>query len=354
MPWIQIDTGIKEHDKIYNLADALKITNAHAVGLMVCFWTWAVVAAPDGDITNFPPRALASAAGWEKKPETFFDAIRSEKSLFAEQRDGRWILRNWDIRAEFLLEIAERTKEQTRKRVQRYRDRKSAESPVTGNGEIGTEETDCNDDVTPSNADVTRYGNEGCNADVTVTNPNVTPLPNLTLPNQTLPNLTRPLEPPIPPASGGSAGTVAGARLDERFEEFWAAYPRKVGKDAAKKSWRKIKPDKALRAKIIAAIERAKQSEQWSRDNGQYIPNPLTWLNQGRWDDELDPEGGEGNGRAAAGRSGTGGTGPARPPTDPGNWPGFRNALDRHEDGGDDPRGWQGRTGQPQDFEQRP
>ena len=38
---------------------------------------------------------------------------------------------------------------------------------------------------------------------------------------------------------------------------------------------------------LVSAIERQKCSLQWSRDNGQYIPNPSTWLNQGRWDDEM-------------------------------------------------------------------
>jgi hypothetical protein len=37
---------------------------------------------------------------------------------------------------------------------------------------------------------------------------------------------------------------------------------------------------------ILAVIEKLKQSEQWIRDNGQYIPHPSTWLNQGRWTDE--------------------------------------------------------------------
>ncbi len=38
---------------------------------------------------------------------------------------------------------------------------------------------------------------------------------------------------------------------------------------------------------LVAAIERQKCSSQWSKDGGQYIPNPATWLNQGRWTDEL-------------------------------------------------------------------
>jgi len=37
---------------------------------------------------------------------------------------------------------------------------------------------------------------------------------------------------------------------------------------------------------MIAAVSTAKASDQWQRENGRYIPNPLTWLNQGRWDDE--------------------------------------------------------------------
>ena len=37
---------------------------------------------------------------------------------------------------------------------------------------------------------------------------------------------------------------------------------------------------------MIQAIEQHKRSDQWTRDNGQYIPHPATWLNQRRWEDE--------------------------------------------------------------------
>ena len=71
------------------------------------------------------------------------------------------------------------------------------------------------------------------------------------------------------------------------FEKFWSAYPKKVGKQAAKKAFDRVKvPVETL----LTAIERQKCSAQWSKDNGQYIPNPATWLNQGRWEDELEPE----------------------------------------------------------------
>lgn len=73
-----------------------------------------------------------------------------------------------------------------------------------------------------------------------------------------------------------------------RFEEFWAAYPRKVAKKAARSAWKKAKVDEALHRRILAAVERAKLSSQWQRDNGQFIPHPATWLNAGRWEDEVE------------------------------------------------------------------
>lgn len=82
--------------------------------------------------------------------------------------------------------------------------------------------------------------------------------------------------PPIPPKGG--------KRTDAEFEIFWSAYPTKVGKQPARKAFDKVKvPVETL----VAAIERQKCSSQWSKDGGQYIPNPATWLNQCRWEDEL-------------------------------------------------------------------
>lgn len=68
---------------------------------------------------------------------------------------------------------------------------------------------------------------------------------------------------------------------------FWPAYPRKESKLPAQKAWMSISPD--LYGTIISALERHKQSAQWKKDNGQYIPLPATWLNQKRWEDELAP-----------------------------------------------------------------
>lgn len=71
-----------------------------------------------------------------------------------------------------------------------------------------------------------------------------------------------------------------------RFDEFWAAYPRRVGKEDARKKYQRLNPDATLHTQVLAAIDRHKRLPQWLKDNGEYIPHPTTWLNKRRWEDE--------------------------------------------------------------------
>lgn len=69
-----------------------------------------------------------------------------------------------------------------------------------------------------------------------------------------------------------------------KFDLFWQAYPKKVGKGAAESSWKRIKMDDVLFDDIMKAVEAQKEGAQWQRG---YIPNPATWLNQRRWLDDV-------------------------------------------------------------------
>ena len=71
------------------------------------------------------------------------------------------------------------------------------------------------------------------------------------------------------------------------FDMFWIAYPKKVGKEAARKAWAKANPNLAT---VLNALEWQKVSPQWFKNNGLYIPNPSTWINQHRWEDEKQEE----------------------------------------------------------------
>lgn len=73
----------------------------------------------------------------------------------------------------------------------------------------------------------------------------------------------------------------------EQFASFWEKYPKKVGKTVAEKAWKKLAPDEELFGRIMDALCIAVRCDQWRKDNGQFIPNPATWLNQRRWEDEL-------------------------------------------------------------------
>lgn len=102
---------------------------------------------------------------------------------------------------------------------------------------------------------------------------------------------------PLPPSTEGDGGVkpVPEKRkqsdvMEERFERFWSVYPKKVGKGDARKSFLKIAPSGALLEKMLTAIVASSASYQWKKDKGQFIPNPATWLNQQRWEDELRPD----------------------------------------------------------------
>ncbi len=84
--------------------------------------------------------------------------------------------------------------------------------------------------------------------------------------------------------AGADKQVSTTAIIQKRFDEFWAAYPKKVEKKKARKIYLALKPDEALHAKILAAIEAQKKTRQWQEG---YIKNPTGWLNAERWNDEV-------------------------------------------------------------------
>lgn len=98
--------------------------------------------------------------------------------------------------------------------------------------------------------------------------------------------------------SRSKAGSIGGStkqankvaaleiEIENAFNTFWSIYPRKTAKQDARRAWDKI-PDVLTKVqKIVAAVEQQKNSDQWKKDGGQFIPYPATWLNRGSWEDE--------------------------------------------------------------------
>ena len=77
-----------------------------------------------------------------------------------------------------------------------------------------------------------------------------------------------------------AAAYLHAPREPSGFVDFWQAYPRKVGKGAARPAF-----IKAMRKTSLDVILNALVHTQWPADP-QYIPYPATWLNRESWDDE--------------------------------------------------------------------
>jgi hypothetical protein len=93
---------------------------------------------------------------------------------------------------------------------------------------------------------------------------------------------------------GDKTGTREEKRREEKynpqvaFSIFWKSYPRKDSKVPAEKAFAKVATSFEVFDAIMAGVERAKQYDQWRKDHGQFIPYASSWLNQRRWEDDID------------------------------------------------------------------
>jgi hypothetical protein len=97
--------------------------------------------------------------------------------------------------------------------------------------------------------------------------------------------------------AGGNATSVTKTvtREEKRREEentpagfvrFWDTWPKSARKEARGKClevWRKAGAESQADL-IVAHVESLKRSPSWSKDGGQFIPAPLVYLNNRRWE----------------------------------------------------------------------
>jgi hypothetical protein len=70
------------------------------------------------------------------------------------------------------------------------------------------------------------------------------------------------------------------------FDEFWKLYPRKVSKRVAQAVFNKMPKDDQQAA--LEALPTHIKYWRLKETEIEFIPHAATWLNQGRWEDELD------------------------------------------------------------------
>lgn len=84
-----------------------------------------------------------------------------------------------------------------------------------------------------------------------------------------------------------SLGKVREILMSE-FAEFWSQYPKKKNKALAEKSWLKIKPPIE---QVLNSLIWQKETNDWKKSEGQFIPHPASYLNANGWLDEPIIEG---------------------------------------------------------------
>lgn len=232
MVWIPLHCDIWENIKTFRMVEILGISECAVVGHLIALWHFTLRNVPEtGDLTPYGVHYIEQAAKWKDGEGRFVEAAQKVGFM-----DGLKI-HAWDKHAEAYhasLEKADRNKEQSRKRVKDWRERKR-NAKVTRNGNVT---------VTPGYAPIERKNKED-------------------------------------KEDKNNKYTAA-------FLEWWESYPKKVGRGAVVKIWDKQVRGKVELSKMLLILEKQKASDQWQKEGGQFIPNPTTYLNQGRWDDEVE------------------------------------------------------------------
>jgi len=92
---------------------------------------------------------------------------------------------------------------------------------------------------------------------------------------------------PAPKPTAAQTRAVTDASLSDEFEnQFWPAYPRKVGKNAALTTYRRVRRHGVTVEELMTGLHRFVQEK--ANTETRFIAHASTWLNGGRWMD--DPE----------------------------------------------------------------
>ena len=233
MSWIKMNTDLSGDPSVLLMADELKIKEQFVVGLLHEFWSWADRHTADGFISG-------ATASW-------IDKRVGHKGFGCALESAGWI--NFSSDGAMIPNFHRHNGESAKARI-REAEKKRKQRQI----------------------------------------------------GKPLGTLSPPRGEPVPKTEG-QKGDLDKIRVDKSkeekketpkeevsgFDKFWKAWPRhsrKASRGECLKVWiRKKLNEKAEH--ILQVLELLKQSEQWTKDNRQYIPAPLVWLNQERYDGDL-------------------------------------------------------------------
>lgn len=258
MAWIKSHSVLIDHNKVRDIARVLNIKPVYLIGHLHCFWHKVIELKEDGDISAWTEEDIAYYARWDDDPKEFYEAL---KNRFIDEYDDNIAKKNANIASKNAIQLKIKVvhdwldyawnylyskyhtsnpnvlKKIEKKHIELEKIKGRPKGRPKGSPEVSPDKID-------------KIREDKIREDVNI--------------------------------------SYERDVLLERFQRFWKEYPRKIGKGNAERAWSKIKPGEQLTAAIVAAVLRAKTSVQWTKDHGQFIPHPATWLNRKGWEDEHD------------------------------------------------------------------
>ena len=87
-------------------------------------------------------------------------------------------------------------------------------------------------------------------------------------------------------SESNSAQKSSSKEIENDFEEVWKIYPKKQGKEAAKKAYIKARKAGVSKLDIVTGLLRYKDFIKANRTEDRYIKHGSTWFNQKCWEDD--------------------------------------------------------------------
>jgi hypothetical protein len=81
-------------------------------------------------------------------------------------------------------------------------------------------------------------------------------------------------------AREGEGGSVLS------FETFWLLWLKKRDRIDALQVWKNLKPSQILIEQILSAVKTWNETEEWQKENHQFVPSAAKWLRRRKWLDE--------------------------------------------------------------------
>lgn len=279
---IRLALGFFDHPKTKKLR---KRFGDGAVLCLLRLWMWSAENRADGKLTGLDSEDIELAADWDGDDGKFTSALL--ECGWLDDTECGYVLHGWEEHQAYASKSEERSDRSRLAKLSQVNAEAYAECQKLGKIGLSQAEYEQWKSYVPAKnsqdqANAKPVPSQSLGDSKEIASQTLA----VSLPQEPRTNNQEPKRKDIPlliPPLGGTPSPRNEYPSD--FEQFWKAYPNKVGKGAAYRSWKNQKKIMPPLPELISAIEKASiHSTKWKEG---FIPNPSTWLNQCRWEDEF-------------------------------------------------------------------